>query len=180
MPYLVVAVVLVGLVAGINLIFTYGVIRRLREHTELISTMSAGYSRGTGATPEVGSEPVDFAPQLTTDGKSLTRADLRGALLGFFSPGCAPCHEQSRVFAARAADLGSGRAVAVVVGTTDETAELVAVLEPTSRVLVEADRGPVQAAFAVDGFPTLCVLDEHGRIKASGRAVTNLPELLAA
>lgn len=180
MPYLVVAVVLVGLIAGLNLLFTYGVIRRLKEHTRQIDAISAGHSRRMSPMREPGQEPDGFADQVTTDGQRLARDDLRNMLVGFFSPGCVPCQDQSRVFAQQAAMLGPGRTLAVVAGNAETAADLLRTLEPATRVLVEPDDGTVQRAFAVSGYPALCVLDDDGRIAAAGHTVASLPDLLPA
>ncbi|MGI5145071.1 TlpA family protein disulfide reductase [Plantactinospora sp. CA-294935] len=179
MPYLVVATVLIGLVAGANLIFTYGVIRRLREHTARLDATGAGR-------PEfdlilaAGAEPGPLAPVRTTTGEALGPDDLAGgALVGFFSPDCAPCREQAPRFAERAAAGGRERVLAVAVGTPEATGELVALLEPVARVVIEVEEGPLHRAFAVQGYPAMCVLDADGRVKAAGSAVDRLPELPA-
>ncbi len=178
MGYLAAAVVLVAIVSSLNLLFTYGVIRRLREHTEQIAAISAGDGRGPAPMRDTGTEPDVFNDQVTTDGRPLTHGELRGMLVGFFAPGCAPCREQSRAFVERAAALGQERTLAIVAGTADSAPDLVRALESATRVLVEPDRGPVQAAFGVTGFPAFCLLDDDGRIKATGFAVGMLPELL--
>lgn len=177
MPYLVVAIVLLGLVAGTNLIFTYGVVRRLREHTTRLDAMAAGQPEPDLILP-AGAEPSPFDPVLTTTGESIGRDDLAGgALVGFFSASCAPCREQAPRFAERAAAGDRGRVLAVAVGTPEATRDLVTLLEPVARVVVEIEEGPLHRAFAVQGYPAMCVLDGDGRVKAPASAVERLPEL---
>jgi|HigsolmetaAR201D_1030396.scaffolds.fasta_scaffold49364_1 thiol-disulfide isomerase/thioredoxin len=180
MPYLVAAIVLLGLVSGTNLIFTYGVIRRLREHTARLDALTVGRPE-----PDIilapGAEPGLFDPVQTTAGEPLRRDALTGGtLVGFFSPGCAPCRQQAPRFAARAAAVGRDRVLAVASGTPEAVRDLVTLLEPVARVVVEVEEGPLHRAFAVQGYPAMCVVDGDGRIKAAATAVERLPELPAA
>jgi thiol-disulfide isomerase/thioredoxin len=127
-----------------------------------------------------GDEPGALPDVATTAGEQLTRSALRGALVGFFSPTCVPCKEQAPRFAERAAALGRDRVLAVAVGTPDATRELVALLEPAARVVVEIDGGSLQQAFQVQGYPAMCLLDGDGRIAASSSTLDSLPELSTA
>ncbi|MEQ4304194.1 TlpA disulfide reductase family protein [Plantactinospora sp. B6F1] len=181
MSYLVVATVLLGLLAGANLIFTYGVVRRLREHTARLDAMAGGGRPEPELILSAGAEPRPFAPVTTSVGVPIGPDDLTagGTLVGFFSPNCAPCREQAPRFVERAAASGSDRVLAVAVGTPEATRELVALLEPVARVVVEIEDGPLHQAFAVQGYPAMCVLDGDGRVKASATAVERLPELPA-
>ncbi|MEN3308145.1 MAG: hypothetical protein V7603_4347 [Micromonosporaceae bacterium] len=170
MSYVLAAVVLIGAVATLNLVLTCGVIRRLRQHTELI-----GGSRPATA-PEVmlgvGEIPAEFVA-LTTDGEPVSRDLLAGEqLIGFFSPHCAPCREQAPRFAERAAAMpgGRGRVLAVLVGDERDVADLRAELEPVARVVLEQGTGPgtAGAAFGVRGFPAICRLNSAGRVSVAG------------
>lgn len=177
MSYLAAGVVVVGALAILNLLLTFGVIRRLREHTELISA-----DRGMGP-PDLmvgaGESPGDFTA-VATDGTTVSRKELVGGhLVGFFSPDCEPCRQMAPRFADRAAALPLGRTqvLAVVVGGLAEVAELVALFEPVARVVVED--GPaasdVAGAFKVKGFPAICALNGDGVVAASGFDVVDLP-----
>ncbi|MEO3816529.1 hypothetical protein [Plantactinospora sp. B24E8] len=179
MPYLVVANVLLGIVAVANLIFTYGVIRRLREHTSRLDTLASGPAN-SDIMLAPGAQPAPFEPVLTTADEPLDRDALVGTtLVGFFSPSCAPCREQAPRFVERATAAGPGRALAVAVGTPETVHDLVTLLEPVARVVVEVEDGPLHRAFGVQGYPAVCVLDGDGRIGASGSVVDRLPELSA-
>ena len=82
-------------------------------------------------------------------------------------------------FAGRAAGLLGGRTqvLAVVVGAMDEVEELVALLEPVARVVVEdsLDASGVAGAFKVKGVPAMCTLNDDGVVAASGFDVVELP-----
>jgi hypothetical protein len=52
--------------------------------------------------------------------------------------------------------------------------EYVELLAPVARVVVEPGRGPMTAAFGVNGFPSFAVVEERGRIVASNVDLTEL------
>jgi hypothetical protein len=56
--------------------------------------------------------------------------------------------------------------LAVVCGPVEEAADLVRQLDPVATVVVEPDRGPIQQAFEVSGFPAF-VLVRDGVAEAS-------------
>lgn len=163
MPFLIAAVVFVGSLCALNLILTLGVIRRLREHTELLS------GRG-GDEPfmAVGEEVGEFATS-TTDGEALSRDLLTGdTLVAFFSPDCQPCREKLPKFVefARAMSGGRDRVLATVVGNADEASAFAAELAPVARVVVEGPGDALNAAFRVRAYPSVLLVapDEGGRI----------------
>jgi thiol-disulfide isomerase/thioredoxin len=165
MPYLSAAVVMVGILAIVNLVLSYGIIRRLRQHAAQLSTRSGADSIIAPAGTTVGA----FATT-TTEGERLTDSQLPAdTLVGFFAPGCPPCRERLPEFVAHAATAGSRyHVLAVVVGReTSEATEYVAAIEPVGRVVVEPNLGAVATAFAVNGFPTWCRVDGNGRITAT-------------
>lgn len=171
------AVTLFAVFSALNLLLTFGVIRRLRVHDTMLGrTARAGM-------PDVllaaGGEPQPFEPVATTSGGPLTRDDLRGAVVAFFSHDCAGCREQAPAFVELARALEPGRVVAVVAGDPAANRELVGALEPFARVTVEPHQGPVQRAFAVRGFPAMCVLDGDGLIEGTATTVDALSALLA-
>lgn len=170
-PYLVGAVVIVGLLALLNLLLTFGVIRRLREHTDQLSVRAAGPPDLMVA---VGESPASFSTR-TTDGAHISTESMTGGerLVGFFSPSCQPCKEIAPAFAARAARGGRDQALAVVVGGPNEVGDLVARFETVAQVVVEsdADAGTVSRAFKVNGFPAICLLGTDGAVAASGRDI---------
>jgi Redoxin len=180
MGFLVAALVLVGALGMLNLVFTFGVIRRLREHTELFNRLGTGTAVGGGdsAMTEAGGRIGEFAAS-TEDGEPVSRDLLAGStLVGFFSPTCAPCIERLPEFAeyARMHMGGRGQTLAVVVSDDDEAAApLVTQLAGVARVVRDVRTGRLQAAFGVRGLPVVALIGPDGVVAASGRDLSALP-----
>lgn len=172
MTYLEAVVLTVGLLCLLNLLLTFGVIRRLRQHTEHLNRLAP-----TDQPPGIGvGEVVGEFATTTTTGEPLTRAGLTGqTLVGFFSPGCEPCATQLPHFIDRAREQpgGRARAIAVVAAGTDGKQDYVERLEPVARVVTEGPDGALQAAFRVTGFPMLYLVDD-GTVRAAGFTVADV------
>lgn len=156
---LIAAVVLVGVLCLVDLVLTIGVVRRLREHTQLLANHGGPKaSIGTGA--EVG----EFHT-LETDGTALDRSAFDGpTIVGFFSTTCRPCREKLPDFVefARHIPGGRSRVLAVVVGDVD-TEPFTSRLTPVARLVVEPDpSAPVCRAFAVAAFPSVLMVEPDG------------------
>ncbi|OLF14209.1 hypothetical protein BLA60_03450 [Actinophytocola xinjiangensis] len=154
MSILISAVVLVGLLAALNLVLNVGVVRRLREHTELLARASNPRT-AIGAGESVG--PFETT---MTDSRTLAMDDLVGEnLIAFFSTTCEPCEEKLPKFIDLAKVWRGGRdqVVAVVVGDPADATWRVADLEAVARVVVEETDGAVSTAFGVRGYPTVLV-----------------------
>lgn len=174
MVYLTAAVVVVGLLCLLDLVLTFGVIRRLREHTSLLSQVQLGGPAGIGA--PVGSRVTDFTAT-TADREVVSRQSLAArTLVGFFSPGCQPCAEELPGFIERARSMPGGpeHVLSVVSGDAAEASEYVSSLSPVAQVVVEEPGGPVQTAFRVAGFPALFLVDHGGVVAAAGTSVATL------
>jgi hypothetical protein len=173
MTAVVVALSLLGL--G-NLVITVTVVRRLNEHTGVLDRLAGEpplVTRPVGAT-------VDEFAAVATDGTAVASGRLAPpTLVGFFSPGCGPCHERLPEFVARARRVPAGRALAVVAGAGNAAAELVTELAGAATVVLEPPDGPVARAFGVRGFPAFALLGDGGRIEATGTELTALPVLVA-
>lgn len=172
MSFLAAAALLLSLA---NLVFTMGVIRRLREHTALIA-------ENKRPVPSMGDIPGDFTAQ-TSDGEPISQGTLAlPVLMAFLTTGCQPCEEAIPHFLAYAADYPGGRdhVIAVVTGPAHETPEYVALLSEAARVVVEDPDGPVQRAFGVKGSPAFGILDRSGIIQVATRRVEDLPALVPA
>lgn len=183
MAYLAAATVLVGLLAAVNLLFTVGVVRRLREHTtELASLRSQGTpGMGESVAHPAGARVGEFTAT-SVDHRPVASGTLGDRLLvGFFSPHCGPCAERLPGFIAYASSRagGSGAVLAVVAGTAEESAATVEQLRQVATVVVEPDRGPVQQAFGVAGFPAF-VLVNDGWVAASDYDLAPVAERVAA
>jgi thiol-disulfide isomerase/thioredoxin len=167
MSYLIATVVVMGVLCVLNLLLTYGVIRRLREHTELLAQRPADLPdivAGAGST-------VGRYTATTVDGDALVADDLAtGTLVGFFSPGCGACVEQLPRFvdAAAAHPGGQDRVLAVVVGGEEDVAEQVAALSPKARVVVAEHGSEIEKAFGVTGYPGYALIGAARVVMVSG------------
>jgi thiol-disulfide isomerase/thioredoxin len=168
MTTLIAAVVLLALLCLANLVLTYGVIRRLREHTALLS-QSAG-----GPPPDLilgpGSTVGPFTAT-TVDGAVVDGDDLAaGTLVSFFSPGCGACATQLPEFVQLAGNHPGGQdgVLAVVVGEEAESAEQLAALAPVARVVLAQPGHEIETAFRVQGFPSFAVIGDERTIRLSG------------
>ncbi|GAA0464384.1 redoxin domain-containing protein [Streptomyces olivaceiscleroticus] len=168
MPFLIAAVVLVGVLCAADLILTVGVIRRLRDHAERLALLS-----GEGGIA-VGDEVGEFSVA-TVDGRLVVTRDALsedagGTVVAFFSPDCEPCEETLSRFVPYAAELRAGGCpvLAAVVGDPGEqTDAFVAALSPVAHVVAERHPdGPLSAAFRIGAVPTVLRVapDATGRV----------------
>jgi thiol-disulfide isomerase/thioredoxin len=150
MSVLAAAVVLLGLLCLVNLLFTVGVVRRLRSYEHRLAN-SAGAPPVLGVGERIG----EFATT-TVDGEPLSHELLdTETVVAFFSPDCAPCRTKLPTFVDYARTLPAGRAVATVVGSAADAAGFVEQLSPVARVVVEEPDAAMGTAFHVRAFPTL-------------------------
>lgn len=173
MPFLIAALVLIGLLAVLNLGLTLALIRRLRE-------ADAGPSGPMPRLPkvalEVGDLPGEFIAE-TIAGQPLNPANLAGHLVGFFTPHCEPCHERLPEFVEYARNTG---AVAVLLGEPEEVADMAEMVSGVAQIAIQPPGGPMWTAFAVRSVPALCLLDGNGRALASGPTFQSFPTLATA
>jgi thiol-disulfide isomerase/thioredoxin len=177
-PYVAAALLLLGALCLFNLVLIFGVIRRLREHTEALSGLSL-----VGGPSEVilpaGSAVGPFVA-VTVDGAAVSRDDLDGeTLVGFFAPGCRNCEAQLPQFVELATRHPGGphRVLAVVVGAPEPDAAAstggagsptVAALARVARVVLARPDAEVTKAFGVQGFPAYAVVGPAGVLVTSG------------
>ncbi|CAL9610616.1 hypothetical protein SUDANB121_05644 [Nocardiopsis dassonvillei] len=176
-----IAAVLAVALCLLDLVLTVGVIRRLKEHTELIGNLSgAGIPDRTVLAPGERSGPFTAT---TEDGEPVDAGALSGpALVAVFSPGCGACAEQLPHFIDRAAAFPGGRdgVLAVLAGAPAEVAEEARRLAPVARVVVDGPGGAVADALGVRAFPAFLRLDADGRVLSSGYLAADLDESVAA
>jgi hypothetical protein len=158
---LTIVVVLLAVVVAVHVLFTYGLVARVRELQE-----NSGPARDTNLPrPGLVIRPFEV---VDTDGVAFTEADLDGPVqVGFFSVGCGPCRTLSD---ALLADPPAARFVSVVDGDVsdpDATARLAEKVSGLGRVVVVDTDDPVLSAFEVMAFPTL-VHTHGGVVTASG------------
>lgn len=183
MPYLTAAVVLVGVLGIVNLLLVIALARRIRDIGTAPATDIQPRHRPPVHQRLRGSKPAPFEA-VTTTGEAVSLAGGR-ALVGFFSPGCGPCHDQLPDFAELAKSIPGGRSqvLAVVTGPRDMAGEFAAKLEGIASVVLEqpprGTRGPVAQAFDSYGWPSFYLLAADGTIESSGVAISQLMANLA-
>ncbi|MEO3775223.1 TlpA disulfide reductase family protein [Micromonospora sp. B9E7] len=184
MPFVVAAVALLGALCMVNLLLTFGVLRRLREQTAELNRLSGVLPPEMPAPEELVGTPVPAFAATAIDGTPVTRDSLVGRprLVGFFSAGCAPCHEQAPLFAKWLAEQGgdASTAVAVITDSGPEAVELATSLTDTATVVVEPDAFSVSQAFGVRGFPTFLRVDADGVIAGADATVRGVVGHVAA
>jgi hypothetical protein len=174
MAVLVLAIVLLAMLALLNLVFTFGVVRRLREHTTLLDRLGEGIRPGRTMLGPGRTVPAYAAT--TVDGAEVSSGGTGGPMLiGFFSLGCQPCTEKRPVFAERAQHHPGGRerVLAVVVGddADGDVASYLRELTPVALVVRQQPSGDLPAAFGVDAYPSFALVDGAGVVLASGSGI---------
>jgi hypothetical protein len=172
MALLIAAVIIVGCLCMLDLLLTFGVLRRLREHAELLTRA------GTTADPALGlaagERPAAFAAT-STSGQALTGPDgLR--LAAFFSASCSVCPGKVAPFVeyVQSRRLDRGSVLAVI--ATEGGAPYAGDLSTAAQVCIEPHGGEISQAFTVRGFPAFFLLDRAGRIVATEFDPEALPE----
>ncbi|MFG1874753.1 TlpA family protein disulfide reductase [Sphaerisporangium sp. NPDC049003] len=174
---LITAVIVVGVLVLLDLVLTFGVIRRLREHTEQLGQAHHG---PTDLICGKGTEIAGFAA-VTTEGEQVSRGLLSGeTLVGFLSPTCQPCEKLLPSFVEYAAAMPGGRDQVLVVIADDgpgkeKVPEKVAMVSPYARVVTEGYEGPLHKAFAVSGYPGVCLVRD-GIVEVSGSSLDAFPD----
>jgi hypothetical protein len=173
MPVLYAAVALVGALGLLNLLLTFGVLRRLREHAAMLR-------EGTAVTPPVvrlaaGERPDSFSAVSVTGKHIGNSTELH--VVAFFSTACSICAERIEPFAEYLADRGIGpdRVLAVIAQEDGTPAPFQQRLEQVATVCAEPADGAVASAFRVSGFPAFCLLGADGALLASGYDPAMLP-----
>jgi len=165
------ALAIVCAICLLNLVLTVAVIRRLKEHTELINQGSLRSSAPDEITLPAGSQVGDFRA-VTGDDRVVTRDDLReGLLVAFFSPHCPSCEEQKPAFVRYAAGLPGGRddVIAVLLGSPEELEGLRAELSGIAQIVIEPDvDGGMSKAFGLSGYPAFCLMGQDGVLAVTG------------
>jgi hypothetical protein len=172
------AVALVAALCVLDLLLTFGVIRRLRQHAESFGGVSAQAPAVFGLAP---GERVAAFSAVALDGAAISAAsELRVA--GFFAAGCSACPAQVGPFTEYLAshEVGEDYGLAVVVAPRDEPPAYLDRLRRAGRVCVVDADSELLAAFKVGGFPAFCVLDGAGVVVATGYDPAMLPAPAAA
>jgi hypothetical protein len=167
MAYLYALVGLFGALTLLNLLLTFGIIRRLRHRPPGTIVTTPGF-----LTP--GTLIGDFTGR-DLDGRPVSRGELSGrTLVGFFSPGCDACRDRLPDFAA-ARVFGPDRSLAIVMGGAVSASDYLPSLTPVARVVPDDPDGPLISAFAITTVPSFFVVDADGRVVAGGVTLDGLP-----
>ena len=171
------AIVVVGLLCLIDLLLTFGVIRRLREHTEQL----AGFHSADPPVSDLaeGEAPAPFTARSISGEPLSGPAGLR--LVAFFSAGCSACPERVPAFVdyMRANQIARDSVIAVIISSQPEPVSYQEDIAQVAPVCVEPLEGELAAAFKVRGFPTFCLLDGAGSVSAFSHEPAALPALAA-
>jgi hypothetical protein len=160
----------VGLLGVVNLLFSFGVLRRLREHTEILSRLNSVPER---AMAPAGGRVGEFSV-VAVDGTAISPQSLGAdTLVGFVSTTCPACVEQLPEFVRFAKDH-TGPVLGVVVGSGDEAVTMARALDGVATVVREPHQGPMAVAFEVKAFPAFGMLEAGGVVRASGFAPSDL------
>ncbi|WP_214319900.1 TlpA family protein disulfide reductase [Nonomuraea sediminis] len=170
MPYVIAAVIVIGLLCVVDLVLTLAVIRRLREHTQRLAEV--GPMRSPLVQP--GTTLGDFSAT-TVDGETVSRAFFSGpSVVAVFSTECASCHERLPEFTSYLADARPERVLAVVTGDAEEARRFTSELT-SATVVVEPMGGPVSRALQVSRFPSFYLVDGDAVVMAADTAPGSLP-----
>lgn len=176
MSILAAAVVFVGLLCLTDLLLTLGVIRRLRDHTSMIASMTTSEHRAVGVTALAnGTLPAPFQVDLADDTAIAGPAGV--SVVAFFSTTCPICPERVPTFAdyLRAHLVRLDEVLAVVTGENPDHAPYLADLSQVAQIHKEEHGGPIGRAFGVRGFPAFFLLNADGTVLASGYDPAMLP-----
>lgn len=180
MPALVAAVAVTAALGLVNLLLTFGVVRRLREHAKLLSE-SRTLPEVTGLLP--GEAPGDFAAVSATGRHIGNATGVRVA--AFFSTECSVCTTRVEPFVSYVSrrKISPERVLAVIVGNGSDDGDgltpYVDQLAGVATVCTERHDGGVSTAFKVTGFPAFCLFDDDGLLTASEYDPAMLPALVA-
>lgn len=181
MNLLAVTVAVVGAVGVVNLIFTYGVVRRLRQHDQLLSQRrGAGPADDTDEMLPTGSVVGDFTA-VADDGAVVQPTTFAAdTLVGFFAPGCAPCADLLPSFVDAARERGAaGRPVAVIAEGAEEQ-DYRDRLGPVATVVGGPEGRKIISAFNVIAYPAICTVNADGVITARGLTLVSADRRVAA
>jgi hypothetical protein len=175
MPVVIAAVVIVGLLCLLDLLLTFGTIRRLREHTELLRARQLADTLPVIGLP-AGQVPEPFTA-VAEDGAVIAGpAGLR--LAGFFSATCPACPGRVAPFIdyVQANHIARDDVLATLLDAAGAAPPpYLSLLAEVALVTVQPAGSQVIKSFGVAGYPAFCLLDADGAVVASGFDPESLP-----
>ncbi|MER5623454.1 hypothetical protein [Streptosporangium sp. NPDC002544] len=170
MTFLIAAVVLVGVLCVFDLLLTFAVLRRLREHTAELARLAGG----TRFAPyDPGVLVGRTLPWTDTDTDGVDRPRL----VAFFDVNCDACHEHAPQFAVTAR---AQAAMAVISGAGPRADDLVQMVADVSSVITAERADSLVKAVGVEAFPTFLRVGPDGTIVAAQTELTTLAEMASA
>ena len=178
MTILTAAVVVVGLLCLLNLLLTFGVVRRLREHTTQLAARSTPRTSVTELVP--GERPASYQAEAESGAPITEDSGLR--MMAFFSSECSICPERVPMFVdyLRVHGVPRERAAAVLCGPDTDKAPYRPVLREVAMVGDDGDEGPLAKAFRIVGFPAFVLLEPDGTIRETHYDPTSMSAPAAA
>ncbi|MET8048907.1 hypothetical protein ABZU75_15035 [Streptosporangium sp. NPDC005286] len=176
MTFLIAAVVLVGVLCVLDLLLTFAVLRRLREHTAELARLAGGtrfapYDPGVLVGRTLPWTGTDADTDADTDGVDRPR------LVAFFDVNCDACHEHAPQFAVTARTQA---AMAVISGAGPRADDLVQMVADVSSVITAERADSLVKAVGVEAFPTFLRVGPDGTIVAAQTELTTLAEMASA
>ncbi|GAB3165408.1 TlpA disulfide reductase family protein [Microbispora hainanensis] len=170
MEILAAAVTLLGALCGVNLLLTYGLIRKMQR-----LSLPADAGPGLEALPKPGTQAPDFVAEGLA-GEEISAERLDGSyLIGFFSVTCAPCRERLPEFTEFLSELPADtNAVIAIVGDGPDRENMIGMARrTTAHVIHEDNPSKLVESFGVNRFPTLLrVMD--GYVASNATLVSQL------
>lgn len=166
---LAVVIVVVG-VTALNLLFTIGLVRRVREHEAQIAAL--------GATGEHLGIPLGaYVPNvevLDVRAQEISPTWPGDTVVGFFSTTCDACREHLPEYLAWASQRDRLQTICVIDGPTDDALEMARGADDVARLVLAPHAKALADGFAITGVPVLFQV-VAGRVLASGLRVTERP-----
>ena len=161
-----------------HLLITYGLVRRLRAHTDLLAVLTAGASRLLPA-----GTPIPAFTAETTGGDTITQASLwHPAAVALLAVDCPHCRTNLPDFIAYAHGGGYAPAQILAVVTSGEHTDpaardtMVGALTPHAAVVCEPSQGgTITTALSIQAFPTFYLTSADATLTAGAHAVSQLP-----
>jgi hypothetical protein len=166
---LIAVIIVVGLVALVDLVLTYGLIRRVN------SIQAQPHSIDHGLVPIAGHRIREFVAK-ATDNREITEREFEGleTFAVFVMVGCGPCHRVAEELSQMAPpELPLLLFIASSQGKDDEAARIAAQVPFAAAVCVIESTGAVTEAFGVSGFPTVIRVGD-GIVRATGLSLDSV------
>lgn len=175
MTLLAAAVIFVGCLCLLDLLLTFGVLRRLREHATLLAGQAADQVPGLAP----GARPAPFTAVSTAGETIAGPSGLR--LAAFFSTSCSICPGKIAPFVryVRSAGLHQDGVLAIV-ATESGANDYVHELSGAASVCLEPQGGSLGNAFQINGYPAFFLLDADGVIVSAAFDPADLPKPVPA